>query len=246
MPPFTRAVSRRLRASGAMSGDGTAGSRIPSRSSSSSRSSASASGARVRICSRASLIGEVRPLRRCPEVAGIPRGRGSPWHATRRTSSTPQPRGQLAIAASSATSRLLPTPGGATSPTTAPEPAIDRSSTPVSAASSHCRPTRVVSRRPMAPCSATPSRRRAGTGCSAPLMRTNSGSPSTTVCIDEPCGGLAEHHPAGRCRRFHPLGHADLFADGGVSASARTDLAGNHLTGIQSYPKLQIDTVTCP
>ena len=38
--------------------------------------------------------------------------------------------------------------------------------------------------------------------------------------LDQPCGGCAEHHPARRCGGFHPLGHTDLFTDGGVSERA--------------------------
>ena len=34
--------------------------------------------------------------------------------------------------------------------------------------------------------------------------------------LNEPGGGFAEHHPAGRCHRLHPLRHSDLLTDCGV------------------------------
>ena len=62
--------------------------------------------------------------------------------------------------------------------------------------------------------------------------------------IDQSRGGDAEHHPAGRSDRFHPLGHPHLLTDGGVTERPRTDLAGDHLTGVQPHPQLQLHTVT--
>ena len=56
-------------------------------------------------------------------------------------------------------------------------------------------------------------------------------------------GGLAEHHPARRGRRLHPLGHPDLLADDGVIHYVRTYFAGNHFSRIQADPHLQRDTV---
>ena len=64
------------------------------------------------------------------------------------------------------------------------------------------------------------------------------------VLLDQVRGGLAEHHPTRRGDRLHPLRHPDLLTDRGVTQRARTDLTGDHLTGIQSDPQLQIHTVT--
>ena len=55
--------------------------------------------------------------------------------------------------------------------------------------------------------------------------------------------GRAEHHPARRCHRLHPLSHPHLLTDGGVTERARTDLTGDHLAGIEANPQLQFDTV---
>ena len=56
--------------------------------------------------------------------------------------------------------------------------------------------------------------------------------------FDQSGGGLVEHHSAGRCHRFHALSHTDLFTDRGITQSARTDLAGDHLTGVESHSQL--------
>ena len=61
--------------------------------------------------------------------------------------------------------------------------------------------------------------------------------------INQSRGGRAEHHPTGGCHRLHPLSHPDLLTDGGVTESARTDLTGDHLTGVQADPQPQVDTV---
>ncbi len=61
--------------------------------------------------------------------------------------------------------------------------------------------------------------------------------------FDQPCGGLAEHHPTWWGRRFHPLGHPDLFTDGGVTERARADLTGDDLPRIQTDPCQQLDAV---
>ena len=90
------------------------------------------------------------------------------------------------LAASSTTSRairLLPMPGGPTTFTTPPRPPIARSTIASRTAISQFRPTRLASARPTTPSRdpiATSSR--AGTGWSAPLMRTNSVSFRTAVC----------------------------------------------------------------
>jgi hypothetical protein len=41
--------------------------------------------------------------------------------------------------------------------------------------------------------------------------------------LNQPRGGHAEHHPAGRRSRLHPLSQSDLLTDRGVTESARTD-----------------------
>ena len=61
--------------------------------------------------------------------------------------------------------------------------------------------------------------------------------------LNQPRGRRTEHHSARRCRRFHPLRHADLLTDGGVTERPRTDLTGDHLTGVQSHPQLEVHTV---
>ena len=61
--------------------------------------------------------------------------------------------------------------------------------------------------------------------------------------INQSRGGRAEHHPTRRSDRLHPLSHPDLLTDGGVTESARTDLTGDHLTGVQAHPQLQVHTV---
>ena len=61
--------------------------------------------------------------------------------------------------------------------------------------------------------------------------------------IDESRGRRAQHHPAGRSDRLHPLSHPDLLADGGVTERPRTDLTSDHLTRVQADPQLQLDTV---
>ena len=107
-----------------------------------------------------------------------------------------------AIAVTSRTRRLLPMPGDPTTPTTAPWPSVARSSKPSTAAISQRRPTRVDSARPPVGCpSPMPNSRRAGTGSSAPLIRTNSNSPrlaapSTSRAVDAlsitPPGGATD------------------------------------------------------
>ena len=61
--------------------------------------------------------------------------------------------------------------------------------------------------------------------------------------INQSRGGRAEHHPTRRCDRLHPLSHPDLLTDGGVTERPRTDFTGDHLTGVQAHPQLQIHTV---
>ena len=56
-------------------------------------------------------------------------------------------------------------------------------------------------------------------------------------------GRIAQYHPTRRCHRLHPLSHADLLTDGGVSQRPRTDLTGNHLAGIEAYPQPEVHAV---
>ena len=58
--------------------------------------------------------------------------------------------------------------------------------------------------------------------------------------LDKSRCGRAEHHPTRRGHRLHPLRHADLLTDGGVAERTRTDLTGDHLTGVQPHPQLKI------
>ena len=61
--------------------------------------------------------------------------------------------------------------------------------------------------------------------------------------LDQPRGGLRQHHPARRGHRFHPLRQPDLLTDRGVPQRPRTDLTGDHLTGVKSHPHLEVHTV---
>src|SRR5829696_1262243 len=56
--------------------------------------------------------------------------------------------------------------------------------------------------------------------------------------VDQTCSRCAEHDPARGSRRFHPLRHTDLLADGCVTKSARTYFTGNHPAGVQTHPQL--------
>ena len=143
----------------------------------------------------------------------------------------------------SPTMRLLPIPGGPTSPTMRPLPVhrlvehrCDGAHLPVTPHQRRHRRARCP------PSGAIASRRRAITGDCAPLIRTFSGSPRSVASLDQPCRGLTEHHPAGRRDRFHPLRQSDLFTDRGVIQTARTDLTGDHRAGIQSDPQKQGET----
>ena len=61
--------------------------------------------------------------------------------------------------------------------------------------------------------------------------------------LDKSRRGRAEHHPTRRCHRLHPLRHADLLTDGGITERSRTDFTGDHLTGVKSHAQLQIHAV---
>lgn len=61
--------------------------------------------------------------------------------------------------------------------------------------------------------------------------------------FDQPGSGFTEHDTAGRSDGFHPLSHADLFADGGVTHWGGVKFTRNHLSGVESYPELQHDVI---
>ena len=61
--------------------------------------------------------------------------------------------------------------------------------------------------------------------------------------LDQPRRRLTEHYPTRRRHRLHPLRQAHLLTNRGVTPSARTDLTGNDLTGIEAYPQPQVHTV---
>ena len=61
--------------------------------------------------------------------------------------------------------------------------------------------------------------------------------------LNQSRGGRAEHHPTRRSDRLHPLRHPDLLTDRGVTERPRTDLTGDHLTGVQAHPQPEVDTV---
>src|ERR1700682_2113085 len=61
--------------------------------------------------------------------------------------------------------------------------------------------------------------------------------------VDQACGRSAEHDPTRRSHRFHPLCHAYLLADGGVTKCSRTDFAGDYLARVQTDPQLALDAV---
>ena len=61
--------------------------------------------------------------------------------------------------------------------------------------------------------------------------------------LNQSRGRRAEHHPTRRSDRLHPLRHPDLLTNGGVTERPRTDLTGDHLTGVQSHPQPQVHTV---
>ncbi len=88
-----------------------------------------------------------------------------------------------------------------------------------------------------------PSSRRAGTAISGTLDLDDLQIAQQRDTFDQTCSGSAEHNPARRSDRFHPLRHTDLLADRGVTKCSRTDFAGNHLAGVQADPQLEIDAV---
>ena len=85
--------------------------------------------------------------------------------------------------------------------------------------------------------------RRARTGSSAPLILHPLRFGQRHGVLDQPRGRLRQHHPARRCRRFHPLRKPDRLAGRDVAQRPRTDLAGDHPTRVQAHPQLQGHTV---
>src|SRR6185312_9609184 len=61
--------------------------------------------------------------------------------------------------------------------------------------------------------------------------------------IDKSRGRCAQHHPARRSDRLHPLSHPHLFTDSGVTERPRTHFTRDDLTRVKSHPQLQLDTV---
>ena len=218
---FTSAVNRLRRASGSIAGNGASGSAMPSMSSNSSTSSGSASGIPSRTRSRA-----VCSSRPSTPVAARSR-RATAWKGTWlvcdsqnavNTSISPA----SAIAETSRTRRLLPMPGEPTTPTTAPCPSTARSNSPSTADISHRRPTNFDSARPTARCWSLHAQQAMGRDRLIGTLDLNQLRLAESRCaFNQPCGGRAEHHPAGRSDRLHPLSHTDLLADGGVTERRR-------------------------
>jgi hypothetical protein len=61
--------------------------------------------------------------------------------------------------------------------------------------------------------------------------------------LDQSRSRFAEHHAAWWRRRLHSLRHPDLLADGGVTRRLGTDLARDHLAGIEPDAQLQRDAI---
>ena len=122
-------------------------------------------------------------------------------------------------------------PGDPTTVTTAPWPSIDavQQSSRRRTSPSADRPEPTRHARQPTPVDHAQQPMGAGTGSSAPLMRTSSGFAESRRALDQSRGRRAEHHPTRRGHRFHPLGHPDLLTNGGVTECTRTDLTGDHL-----------------
>ena len=218
---------------------------MPSRSSSSSKSSASASAAPARIRARADARRGL-PLRWPRATAVRSHGKESRLVCDSQkalTTSTPLRRGPRRDFANKT---ALADPGWPTSPTTAPWPSIAPSS-------SLRRRTSPTAGRPMpsrlagppdavSPCPAAARRDRFVSTLDLHQFRLA----EISGAVDESRGGRAEHYPAGRRGRLHPLRHADLFTDGGVTESAGTYFAGDDLTGVEPDPHLEVDAVALP
>ena len=236
---FTSAVNRRRRASGSMAGSATSGSAMPSRSSSSSRSCGSASGTYARNPARAaSPSRSATPLPARSSRATTPKGTSLAWDSQKvQNTSTPRP---AASAAASRATRLLPMPGGPTTfthTTAATDRALHQG------VKGRHLPASTDQARLGAPDQALPradphqparGNRFVGALDVHPFrFRQRHG------VLDQPRGGLREHHPARGRHRFHPLGEPDRLADRGVTQRPRTELTGDHPTRIQAHPQLQ-------
>jgi hypothetical protein len=84
-----------------------------------------------------------------------------------------------------------------------------------------------------------PNNRWAGTGSFGTLDLNQLRFAESRRALNESRCRRTEHHPTRRCRRLHPLRHADLLANGGVTRSAGADVTGNHLAGVQAHPQPQ-------
>jgi hypothetical protein len=87
-----------------------------------------------------------------------------------------------------------------------------------------------------------PNRRWAPSGSSAPLVRTNSGSPRAALSpTSRAVDALSITAPG--VTVGYPLCHPDLLTNGGVTQSTRTELTRNHLTRVPAHPQQEIHTV---
>ena len=92
-------------------------------------------------------------------------------------------------------------------------------------------------------CSPMPNRRWASDRFVSTLDANQLRLAKSRCAINQSRGGRAEHHPTGRSDRLHPLGHPHLLTDRGVTERPRTHFTGDHLTGVQAHPQLQLHTV---
>ena len=216
---------------------------MPSRSSNSSKSSGSASVTRSRTRSRAACCvktldagGRAQQPRNGMEwdLAGVRFAEGGEHLHTRLA----------AIAATSRTRRLLPMPGGPTTPTTAPWPSTARSNRPSTADISHRRPTRFDSTRSKQAMPFLHAQQPLSRDRLIGTLDLNQLTLAESRCtINQSRGRCAEHHPTRRSDRLHPLGHPHLLTDCGVTERPRTHFTGDHLARVQADPQLQLDTV---
>jgi hypothetical protein len=61
--------------------------------------------------------------------------------------------------------------------------------------------------------------------------------------LDEPRGGVTQHHATFWRHRFHALRHTNLLADDGVGRCPRIDFTGDYLTGIQTHAQPQLNPI---
>ena len=74
-------------------------------------------------------------------------------------------------------------------------------------------------------------------------MRTHSGSPSVTVCSTSRAVDSDSITPPGGATDSIRCANPDLLTDRGVSQRPRTNLTGDHLTGVKAHPHLEVHTV---